>query len=55
MNGVRRHRKEKNKKKPYSSEENAKEYAKSGVDVLSSGALTHSFKSSDFNMLLSMN
>ncbi len=37
------------------TEENAKEYAKSGVDVLSSGALTHSFKSSDFNMLLSMN
>ncbi len=37
------------------SEENAKEYAKSGVDVLSSGALTHSYKSSDFNMLLSMN
>ncbi len=37
------------------NEENAKEYAESGVDVLSSGALTHSFKSSDFNMLLSMN
>jgi nicotinate-nucleotide pyrophosphorylase (carboxylating) len=37
------------------SEENAKEYAKSGVDVLSSGSLTHSFKSSDFNMLLSIN
>lgn len=37
------------------SEKNAKEYAESGVDVLSSGALTHSFKSSDFNMLLSIN
>jgi nicotinate-nucleotide pyrophosphorylase (carboxylating) len=37
------------------NEENAKEYAESGVDVLSSGILTHSFKSSDFNMLLSMN
>jgi len=37
------------------NEENAKEYAASGVDVLSSGALTHSFKSSDFNMVLSMN
>jgi nicotinate-nucleotide pyrophosphorylase (carboxylating) len=37
------------------SEENAKEYASSGVDVLSSGALTHSYKSSDFNMLLSLN
>ncbi|MHA2201076.1 MAG: carboxylating nicotinate-nucleotide diphosphorylase [Candidatus Thorarchaeota archaeon] len=36
-------------------EENAKEYAATGVDVLSSGALTHSFKSSDFNMLLSLN
>ncbi len=37
------------------NEENIKDYAKSGVDVISSGALTHSFKSSDFNMLLSMN
>lgn len=37
------------------NDENAKAYAESGVDVLSSGALTHSFKSSDFNMLLSMN
>lgn len=37
------------------NEENAKEYAATGVDVLSSGALTHSFKSSDFNMLLSLN
>ncbi len=36
-------------------EDNIKAYAKSGVDVLSSGALTHSYKSSDFNMLLSMN
>ena len=37
------------------NEENAREYAESGVDVLSSGALTHSFKSSDFNMVLSLN
>jgi nicotinate-nucleotide pyrophosphorylase (carboxylating) len=37
------------------NEENVREYAKTGVDVLSSGALTHSYKSSDFNMLLSMN
>jgi nicotinate-nucleotide pyrophosphorylase (carboxylating) len=37
------------------SEENVREFAKTGVDVLSSGALTHSYKSSDFNMLLSMN
>ena len=36
-------------------EDNVRDYAKSGVDVLSSGALTHSYKSSDFNMLLSMN
>lgn len=37
------------------NEKNAKEYAATGVDVLSSGSLTHSFKSSDFNMLLSLN
>ncbi len=37
------------------NEKNAKAYAASGVDVLSSGALTHSYKSSDFNMLLSLN
>jgi len=36
-------------------EDNIRDYVKSGVDVLSSGALTHSYKSSDFNMLLSMN
>lgn len=36
-------------------EDNIKDYARTGVDVLSSGALTHSYKSSDFNMLLSMN
>ena len=36
-------------------EDNVRDYAKSGVDVLSSGALTHSYKSSDLNMLLSMN
>ncbi|MFX1559598.1 MAG: carboxylating nicotinate-nucleotide diphosphorylase [Promethearchaeota archaeon] len=37
------------------NEDNVREFAKTGVDVLSSGALTHSYKSSDFNMLLSMN
>ena len=37
------------------NDDNVRDYAKSGVDVLSSGALTHSYKSSDFNMLLSMN
>lgn len=36
-------------------EDNVRNYAKSGADVLSSGALTHSYKSSDFNMLLSLN
>ncbi len=36
-------------------EDNIRDYARTGVDVLSSGALTHSYKSSDFNMLLSMN
>ncbi len=33
---------------------NAAEFAASGVDVLSSGALTHSYKSADFNMTLSI-
>ncbi len=36
------------------NEENIREYAAAGVDVLSSGALTHSYKSSDFNMILSL-
>jgi nicotinate-nucleotide pyrophosphorylase (carboxylating) len=34
------------------TEENVKEYAQSGVDIISSGALTHSYKSADFNMKL---
>jgi len=34
------------------TEENVKEYAQSGVDIISSGALTHSYKSADFNMEL---
>ena len=34
------------------TEENVKDYAKSGVDIISSGALTHSYKSADFNMEL---
>ncbi|NWF95378.1 MAG: carboxylating nicotinate-nucleotide diphosphorylase [Candidatus Thorarchaeota archaeon] len=33
---------------------NVTEFAQSGVDVLSSGALTHSYESADFNMLISM-
>jgi len=37
------------------NEQNIRDYARSGADVISSGALTHSYKSSDFNMLLSLN
>jgi nicotinate-nucleotide pyrophosphorylase (carboxylating) len=37
------------------TEDNAHEYAKTGIDVISSGSLTHSYKASDFNMLLSLN
>jgi nicotinate-nucleotide pyrophosphorylase (carboxylating) len=36
-------------------ETNAKAYAKTGIDVISSGSLTHSYKAADFNMLLSLN
>ncbi len=36
------------------TEENIGEYAQSGVDIISSGALTHSYDSADFNMLLSI-
>jgi nicotinate-nucleotide pyrophosphorylase (carboxylating) len=36
------------------NENNIKDYAQSGVDIISSGALTHSYKSADFNMLLSI-
>ncbi|MFQ5834268.1 MAG: carboxylating nicotinate-nucleotide diphosphorylase, partial [Candidatus Thorarchaeota archaeon] len=35
------------------TEENIGDYAQSGVDIISSGALTHSYDSADFNMLLS--
>ncbi|NHI83559.1 MAG: carboxylating nicotinate-nucleotide diphosphorylase [Candidatus Thorarchaeota archaeon] len=35
-------------------QDNIKAYAESGCDVLSSGALTHSYESSDFNMLLTI-
>ena len=35
-------------------EENVEEYGRSGVDVISSGALTHSYVASDFNMLLEL-
>ncbi len=37
------------------NEENIKAYAESGCDVLSSGSLTHSYDSADFNMLLKIN
>jgi nicotinate-nucleotide pyrophosphorylase (carboxylating) len=36
------------------NEDNIKDYAQSGVDIISSGALTHSYESADFNMLLSI-
>ncbi|MHA2066281.1 MAG: carboxylating nicotinate-nucleotide diphosphorylase [Candidatus Thorarchaeota archaeon] len=36
------------------NEDNIKDYAQSGVDIISSGALTHSYDSADFNMLLSI-
>jgi nicotinate-nucleotide pyrophosphorylase (carboxylating) len=36
------------------NEENVEEYGRSGVDVISSGALTHSYIASDFNMLLEL-
>ncbi len=36
-------------------EENVKQYAKNGIDVISSGSLTHSYDSIDFNMRLSLN
>ncbi|MHA1768640.1 MAG: carboxylating nicotinate-nucleotide diphosphorylase [Candidatus Thorarchaeota archaeon] len=36
-------------------EENIGEFAKAGVDVISSGSLTHSYDSADFNMILSLN
>lgn len=35
-------------------ESNARAFAKSGVDVISSGALTHSYTSSDFSMSLTL-
>ncbi|TFF91779.1 carboxylating nicotinate-nucleotide diphosphorylase [Candidatus Thorarchaeota archaeon] len=34
------------------NEDNAEEYAASGLDVISSGALTHSYTSADLNMIL---
>ena len=37
------------------NEENVKQYAKTGIDVISSGSLTHSYDSIDFNMRLSLN
>ncbi len=35
-------------------ESNAKEFAKTGIDIISSGSLTHSYDASDFNMILSL-
>ena len=36
-------------------EHNVKEYARNEIDVISSGSLTHSYDSIDFNMRLSLN
>jgi len=36
-------------------EDNVKQYAKNEIDVISSGSLTHSYDSIDFNMRLSLN
>ncbi|MHA1287259.1 MAG: carboxylating nicotinate-nucleotide diphosphorylase [Candidatus Thorarchaeota archaeon] len=36
-------------------EENVREYAQNEIDVISSGSLTHSYESVDFNMRLSLN
>ncbi len=37
------------------NENNLAEYAASGVDIISSGALTHSYRSADFNMRIVLN
>lgn len=37
------------------TEDNAQAYARTGIDVISSGSLTHSYNAADFNMLLSLN
>ncbi|TFG28728.1 carboxylating nicotinate-nucleotide diphosphorylase [Candidatus Thorarchaeota archaeon] len=37
------------------NEENIKDYARNQIDVISSGSLTHSYDSVDFNMRLSLN
>jgi len=37
------------------NEENVRDYARHRIDVISSGALTHSYKAADFNMRLSLN
>ncbi|MHA2022254.1 MAG: hypothetical protein ACTSWQ_01180 [Candidatus Thorarchaeota archaeon] len=36
-------------------EDNVREYARNEIDVISSGSLTHSYDSMDFNMRLSLN
>ena len=35
-------------------ESNVMAYAEGGIDIVSSGALTHSYDSADFNMIISM-
>jgi nicotinate-nucleotide pyrophosphorylase (carboxylating) len=37
------------------NEDNVSEYAATGIDIISSGALTHSYKAADFNMRISLN
>ncbi|MDH4214635.1 MAG: hypothetical protein OEV85_12020 [Candidatus Thorarchaeota archaeon] len=37
------------------SEENIRDYARNTIDIISSGALTHSYSSPNFNMRLSLN
>jgi len=37
------------------TEENIQDYARNGIDVISSGALTHSYNAVNFNMRLSLN
>jgi nicotinate-nucleotide pyrophosphorylase (carboxylating) len=37
------------------NEENIRDYARHRIDVISSGALTHSYNAADFNMRLSLN
>ena len=36
-------------------ENNVVDYAATGIDIISSGSLTHSYKAADFNMRISLN